>query len=195
MNIGASVPPDVPDPREISTTAALHDQKQYHGRQCKTRVQNIHNRFVSRAEHSWEKISGNPQPQRSDGRMQQDRNFLHVVEEFFQPFQSRGKSNRRKPADNAEKKIEGNAMNEIVIKGADVKHRLVAEQAQPHRHGQRAGEHQRNKRSRLKLEQQEFNREQRSRNRSIEHRSKTRARAASQQDFALRRRGRNNLAD
>ena len=86
-------------------------------------------------------------------------------------------------------------MDEIVIEGADVKHRLIAEQTQPDCHGQRVGEHQRNERTRLKLEQQKFNGEQRSRNRSIEHRGQSGARAAGQQDFALRSRGRNNLAD
>ena len=76
-----------------------------------------------------------------------------------------------------------------------MKHRLIAEQSQADRDGQRVGEHQRNEGTRLKLEQQKFNGQQRSGNRSVEHRGQAGARAAGQQNFALRRRRRNQLAD
>ena len=86
-------------------------------------------------------------------------------------------------------------MNDVVIESADVKHGLIAEQTEPDSNGQRVGNHQRNKRPRLKLEQQKFDRQERARDRSVEHRRQARSRATSQQDFPLGSGGRNDLAD
>src|SRR5215470_12064573 len=54
--------------------------------------------------------------------------------------------------------------------------------------GQRTGNHQRNERPRLKLEQQQLDGENHSGDRGVEGRRHARRRAASQQDFALRSR-------
>ena len=191
MNIGASVPPDVPEPSESSTTAALKTRSSTTAVSARRTFRTSPIVVVAGTEHAREKIADNAQAQCSDGRMQHSRDFLHVIEEFFQPFQSRGKSDGRNPANDAEKQIERNAVDEIVVERADVKHRLIAEQAEPDRDGQRVGQHQRNEGTRLKLKQQKLDRQQRSRNRRVEHRGQARSRAAGQQNFALRRRGRN----
>ena len=81
---------------------SFENQKQKHRSQSKAHVQYIPDRLVSRAKHAREKVADNTEAQRSDGGMQQGGNFLQMIEEFLQPFQCRGKSNRRESANDAQ---------------------------------------------------------------------------------------------
>ncbi len=117
--------------------------------------------------------------------MQNGRDSLHVIEEIFQALQGGSKTDCRNPANQAENHVKGNSVNEVVVESTDLKHGLIAEQAQPDRNSQRVRKHERNEGTRLKFEEQKFDRQQCSGDRSVEHRRQARSRAARQQNFSL----------
>ena len=71
MNIGASKPPEVPDPSEITSANALKTAIKISNFSVEIVVQNIRNRVVAHAQHARHKKSDNPQSQRADRRMPQ----------------------------------------------------------------------------------------------------------------------------
>src|SRR5579863_6402596 len=94
--------------------------------------------------------------------MQKTRHSFQMVEEPFQFFERTSKRHRRESTEEPECDVIRKARKEVVINRADGKHRAAAKKKPPHGHGHRAGNYDRNERTRPKFEKKQLEREQHS---------------------------------
>ncbi len=146
MNIGASNPPDVPDPSEITSASALKTAMSIKHLQSEVVVENIRDRVVSHAQHARNEIADDSQSQRTDRRMPQIVDS-DPVELILHPIQQLRESDCHDSANHSEKQVKGQSPERTKISIAHREHRPLAQQNGTHTRRQRACNHQRNKRA------------------------------------------------
>ena len=138
INMGASSPPDVPEPSEMTSAAAFATMTTSNSFQRQIRIQNVADGVIADAQHAGHEVADDPEPQGADRRPPEfvDRQFLELV---FGPVQQLAEADRGQSANQPEQQIERQRMRNTEVHRGDLEHRTRAQQLHVDRSGERAG--------------------------------------------------------
>ncbi len=156
-------------------------------------VQNVGDRVVAHAENARHKKADDAEAERADGRMPKiaDR---EAVELILHPVQQLRESDRCGAGNDSQQQIERNSVQDVEVRVFHREHRSLPQQHGAHAGGERARNHQWNKRARAKFEEQKFDGQDDAGNRRVERGRHSRTGSAREQHFALSGRRGNKLA-
>src|SRR6185312_1201429 len=156
--------------------------------QCEVGIQNVADGVIADAQHPGYEVSDDAESQGPDGGPPELING-QLLEQVFGPVKQLAEANRSQAANHSQQQVKRQGAGDAEIHGRNREHRARAQHLHVDRGGQGAGHNQRDKRSRLELEEQQLDGKNHARNGRIEGRGHAGGRAAGQQHLALRSRG------